>query len=375
MIFNKTLFVVPSHDYGGAQGILVDLLRALVQQSSKIEPVVVCAQNSLTAQKCQALSLKTYELPVGSLLNPLMTAQTFIQLVRIVRAERPQAILGNDFGGHFYSALIARYLHVPTVWWIHGIAIPGITRTWFVQWLTSKLPATRVVTNSQWTRNMLAECLKITAEVIDNGIELERFAYNQDDGAAIRQELGIESDALVISSIGRLIPMKGHHIFLRAFAASLADWPTARALVVGGSDWGEEYGLYLQQLAVELGITNQVIFTGYRDDVQKLFMASDIFVHANTIHESFGLTIVEAMAVKRPVIATKTGGPEEIVLHGQTGFLVEPDNVSEMASYMRHLAGDPDLRQRLGEAGAARARQKYALSRMAQEFERVLLEL
>jgi glycosyltransferase involved in cell wall biosynthesis len=155
--------------------------------------------------------------------------------------------------------------------------------------------------------------------------------------------------------VGRLAPWKGQHVFLAAFARA---FPTGdhRAVVVGGALFHDQgYEAELRALAATLGLDTRVELRGHCDDVGAELARLDVFVHASVTPEPFGRVIVEAMAAGLPVIASRAGGPMEIVDDGRTGLLVTPGDEAALAAAMQRLAGSASLRSRLGAASAEAA--------------------
>lgn len=156
--------------------------------------------------------------------------------------------------------------------------------------------------------------------------------------------------------VGRLAPQKGQREFLVAFARYVADDPTVQARVVGGPLFGEEdYERELHGLVERLGLTGRVTFAGHRDDVGRELADLDVVVVPSTVPEGFGLSVLEAMAAGRAVIATRPGGPSELVTDGVDGLLVPCGDVTALGLAMRRLAGDEHERRRLGTAARVRA--------------------
>jgi glycosyltransferase involved in cell wall biosynthesis len=174
--------------------------------------------------------------------------------------------------------------------------------------------------------------------------------------------------------LGRLTPWKGQEVFLRAFAEAFPEsGPTAS--LVGAALFGEhDYEQHLRELVVQLGIAERVSFRGFRSDVFEELADADVLVHASIIAEPFGQVVIEGMAAGLPVIATRGGGPEEVIVHGETGLLVPPADVEALAEALRNLAGDPKLRRDLGERGRIAA-DDYRTDRAAAQMRAVYQQL
>jgi glycosyltransferase involved in cell wall biosynthesis len=203
---------------------------------------------------------------------------------------------------------------------------------------------------------------------------LDKFTGVHED-KRLKEELGIPQDAPVVSLIGRLARLKGQDVFLRAAAFVAQSAPHTKILLVGGTlaEMDSDFPDMLREMANDLGIAHQVIMTGHRDDIERFYRASDIVVLASTKSESFGLVLVEAMACEKPVIATKVGGPLEIVEDGRTGLLVPPGDAFALADAISRLIKDATLRKEMGKAGAQRARQLFSDQRMGEDLAKVYL--
>jgi glycogen synthase len=197
--------------------------------------------------------------------------------------------------------------------------------------------------------------LSSKARVIFNGVRLEEFAHPAPH----------EWPRPYILAIGRHVPQKGFDVLLRAFAAAK---PAGHDLLIAGD--GPETP-QLQALAGELGVAATVHFIG-RVDHQKavsLFAGCSFFVLPSR-HEPMGIVNLEAMASGKAVVASRVGGVPELVLHGETGLLVNPDNPAALAAAINELTGNPDLRTRLAEAGRRRAA-LFAWPALADQYETV----
>lgn len=185
---------------------------------------------------------------------------------------------------------------------------------------------------------------------------------------AVRRELGIASDALLLGIIARLDPDKGQSDTLRAFALAARAHPAARLLLAGSeTPWHPGYGERLKKEAAELGIAGQTHFLGQRADVPRLMAALDIFVHPSR-HEPFGLALAEASAAGLPVIAYAEGGTGEVVQDEVTGLLAAPGDWQALARSAQRLIDDPTRARALGRAGRERIARNFQLGPAAHAF-------
>jgi glycosyltransferase involved in cell wall biosynthesis len=190
----------------------------------------------------------------------------------------------------------------------------------------------------------------------------------------VRDAAGYDGRPLV-GIVGRLEAWKGQDVFLRAAARVAAKHPEAEFAVVGGGTPGKEeaYPSELRAVAQELGIADRVRFVGHLVDVFPWFDALDVCVHA-TDGEPFGLVLVEAMALGKPLVATALGGPLEIVEEGSSGLLVPPGDDEAIADAVCTILADADLAARLA-AGARRRAFDFTDDRMASAYAEVVREV
>jgi glycosyltransferase involved in cell wall biosynthesis len=193
-----------------------------------------------------------------------------------------------------------------------------------------------------------------------------------------REELGLAQNVPVIVCIARLFPAKGQGELIRALPAVQKRWPDVKVLIVGSDDrsasGGASYSNELSRLACELGLESNVSFLGYRSDIARVLAASDVFC-LPSFEEPFGLVFLEAMAMKKPVVALNNGGTPEVVVHGETGLLSEPGDTEALARNLLTLLGDPTLRVQMGNRGRTLVENRFDKSRMVRDAEQFYIEL
>lgn len=217
-----------------------------------------------------------------------------------------------------------------------------------------------IVVPSRWMAEAFRSSWGVRAQVIPNGVVLDGAAERP---VEVRHPAGGNADGPIVGLFGRMVAWKGAEVLLRA-AARISDaaGPTPRFLVVGGTLYGQEpaFPRRLESLARELGVADRVHLTGHREDALAVMAGCDLVCHCSTEREPFGMVVVEAMALGKPVIATRTGGPEEILEHGRTGILLDPGDDRALATQIESLLGDPDRRALLSGAARAEADRRFA---------------
>lgn len=201
---------------------------------------------------------------------------------------------------------------------------------------------------------------------IDNGIDLSPFAQAR---PILQEEISERPDAL-IGLVGRLTPQKGCEYFLRAAQRVLIDFPRTLFVLVGeGPDRRK-----LEELVRDLNIAERVIFAGHREDMPGVYASLDILV-LPSINEGLPMTLIEAMAAARPVIATPVGAIPKLIIPEQTGLLVNPRDPVGLAAALGRLISNPDLRHRLGRDGQVWVMRRFSAEAMAQQYAEIYQEV
>lgn len=184
-------------------------------------------------------------------------------------------------------------------------------------------------------------------ETVYNGASCHEAAPSNDDRLKTRRRWKIGPDDLVFCSVATLKQNKGHFVLLDAFKSLSELRPDCRLLLIGDGPLRDRLTTYAKNLM----ISERVIFAGSRRDVQAILLASDVAVLASLFKEGLGLSLIEAMCVRLPLIATRIGGIPEVVLHGVNGLLVAPGDRGQLFEALTRLADDTPLRRRMGESG------------------------
>ena len=305
----------------------------------------------------------------------------FAFLTRVAGRVRPKVLFSfNCLLQHVASGAAARKLfRIPYVAYVHGEDLPEPGRLLKKDRL--RLPllgrADAILTNSEFSRRRL-EALGRGAgktEVISAGIGTDSFTPG--DGAEARRQLGIGADDPVLLTIGRLDFRKGHDRVIAALPQLLKEFPALRYVIVGEGPEREK----LAALAREKGVADRVLFAGFQPDEQlpAYYRACDVFVmHNRTLEndvEGFGLVFLEANSCGKPVVGGRSGGAAEAVLHGKTGFLVEPDDLPGLVQTLQKLLRDSALRREMGLAGRRRAVEEFSNRGQAAKMWRLLTEV
>ncbi len=211
-------------------------------------------------------------------------------------------------------------------------------------------------------------------EVLYPGVDTARF-HPGVDGLKVRFDAGISSDAPLVALVARFQSVKGHEVFQATARHVALQIPEVRFIVAGENTQTGADGAYKQYI-LETAQTDPILkwrlkYLGHRADVERVLAAADVVVCSSQF-ESYGLSIVEAMAAGKPVVSTNRGGPAETVVHDETGYLVEPGDAGGLARYVIDLLRDPARRAMMGAAGRVRAEAHFSARATADRFMQVI---
>ncbi|NLZ07640.1 MAG: glycosyltransferase family 4 protein [Phycisphaerae bacterium] len=308
--------------------------------------------------------------------RPILNLLAFLlwlpwNLLRIRRTIRSRQIDVVDVDGvlNVPPALTAWLCRVPVLW-CYNDHLPGTVKLMLLP-LVARL-ATRIVIQGECLRQARTAShplLQQKATVLHTGVDTTVFDPDRYDAEArrrVREQWHIPPGGPLIGIIGNLNPFKGHEDFLKAAARIKERTPDARFIVVGRRlTTAPGYWERLQQLTAALGLERDVICTGFCDDIPSMLAALDVFVLAS-IRESCPNAVLEAMAMKVPVVATDVGAVSELVADGLTGTVVPPHDPEAIArAVLDHLAKTPEQVEAMTGAARRRVQTEFSLDRIA----------
>jgi len=205
----------------------------------------------------------------------------------------------------------------------------------------------------------------VPLSLIYNGVDLQRYDH-QEPCCTLRDEYGMEPGSQIVGVVARLEPEKGHPTLFEAWPEVLRAAPSAYLLVVGEGSRRED----LESLARALRIAHRVVFTGRRDDVPAVTAALDVAV-LPSYREAQGLSVLEAMALSRPVVASAVGGIPEMITDGVTGLLVAPHDAPALARAISRLLLDHPYADQIARAGHDLVHERFCVERMVADVEAI----
>ena len=290
------------------------------------------------------------------------------KLFHLLREEKIHIIHSYLFHPNLLGRLVGRFAGIPIVISSErGMGTEGRLRL-MLNRLTAPL-VDKIIAVCEAVRNFAIKEIGISPDrlvTIYNGVDLSEYSKDPNSGRTeeIKRELGIALAHKVVGTVGHLEPEKGCEYLLQAAPqVSAQDGKVTFLLVGDGSQRAK-----LENLAEDLGISSNVIFMGYRNDIPRILSVMDIFV-LPSLYEGLPNALLEAMAACRPVVATQVGGIPEVVVEGETGFLVPPRNSEALADAIGMMLRDKERAAQMGLAGRKRVERFFSAETMVAKTE------
>jgi glycosyltransferase involved in cell wall biosynthesis len=364
----KVLHVVSVPGVGGAQSWVAVITSRLSKMGYRVS--IACPDDAGSVSRfngcAEVIPIKVHY----SKFTPWSDIRYFVELVSLLRHRRFDVVHLSAAKAALYGRLAARAVGVPIVIFnahgfpFHDFLNPAARITLAtIEKLLSRYCTDMVVCCGEAVRtyalsnNIVPSSRLMT---IENGVEIPESLPERD---AARRTLGLAPDTPVVVTVGRLARQKAPENFLQAAASVIRKVPDARFLVVGDGPLRS----HLQTLAESLGIAARVRFLGFRDDVPLILRAADIFALFSR-WEGLPLTILEAMAAERPVVATAVDGNVEAVQHGRTGLISPAEDIGQFATNLTTLVRAPDRAREMGAAGRRFVEERFGVDRMARQL-------
>lgn len=369
----RVLTIAP--DFGRGSGGIAAFVRSVCTELTKRRhrvDVLTPYDNRDSEESLPNVTFYPTQFRPSSLMPTLLTAQLHL------RNHYEIVFLGNMMTTHALGALALRKLwEVPYVILCHGNDLRYSVSTWvdapMARWLIQN--ATLMLANSRST----AERIRNTGydgpmEILNPGVDPSRF-HPDADTTAIRQMYGLDGHRVLLT-VGRLVERKNVQGVLHALRQVVDQVPNLVYLIAGDGDQRKS----LESLTEQLNLRSHVRFLGRVEDdlLPSLYCAADLFTmpsverEGSKDYEGFGIVFVEANACGLPVIGGRSGGTEDAVVHEETGLLVDPHDVDEIAAAIVRLLTDQDLACRLGENGRRRVEREFTWKKVGARLEQIL---
>ncbi|MCI0563980.1 MAG: glycosyltransferase [Nitrososphaera sp.] len=355
----NVLHLIETSGPGGAEKMLISLAENL--DRSRYRSYACLLKDGWLKNQLQQLGIETILVPQFRSLD----FRWLLRMSRLLKEWSIHVMHAHEFTMNVYGSVLSRMTQTPIIATVHG------TNYYWVKWhrrLAYKFVSRQsvMVAVSEHLKRFLREHINVHPDditVVRNGIDFHRFKV-RNSACAIRAELGINGDQPVIGTVGNLYAVKGQIYLLRACIKIAKTFPDFVLLIAGR---GEQLCV-LKEEARSLGILDNVKFLGFREDVPSLLQVMDVFV-LPSVSEGLPLSILEAMALGKPVVASNVGGISEVVKEGTTGYLVPPKDPEALAEKIRPLLLNSRLADELGNSGRKRVLGSFTLDQMIQEYQ------
>lgn len=394
---------------GGSVISLYELLRKL--DTSIYEPVVLFQEKNYHLKQFEKLGVKLYHprkgniykrkekqknRDIGKTINYYSKILSYVygegkQIYLTLKNELPNvkiifAIIKNEkidvihynncFTNNRLSVLIAKFLNIPQIGHMRMFRSLTLLDEYLARQIKFFIYISKAI--EDWYLNQGIHLNK--GSLIYNPFNITELR-SEDKNSKIRKELGISNKDFLICNVGRIDWWKGHEYFINAVDQVVKFNPNIKALIVGSvvpTDKCHHYYQNLLRLVKNLNLSNNIIFTGYRNDIYDIMQTSNVIIHSASEPEPFGRVIVEGMLAERPVIATDSGGVRDIIDDSITGLLVPPKNEDSLAKAIQFIMENPEASNRIAKNGQRIAEKRFSAHKHAHKVQDIyqgILEL
>jgi len=367
------LHIIDTTGPGGAETVFIDLATRLPKE--KYRPVIVIrGKGWVYDELCRRGYLPIFLDAKGS-----FNWRYLLALRKIIKHEKIDLIQSHLLGSNVYCSLVGMLTRKPVITTFHGgVDVSEAERFMGIKFGLINKGASRIVAVSKNLRSEIARRTPLNpskTDVIYNGIDTVDFERKKSD--AFRQQFGWSEDDIIIGSLGNIRPAKAYDVLLRASAMLNSQQHTYRFVIAGqGELKGKPSRLYkeLLDLRESLGLQEHVKFIGFVDDPADFLSKVDLFLLSST-SEGFSISTIQAMAAMLPVVATRSGGPEEILAHLKNGWLVEKDDPAAIAEAISKLSDDQECRETLSSNAKQKVDKTFGLTVMLGEYQKLYSKL
>jgi glycosyltransferase involved in cell wall biosynthesis len=376
----KICFLSHTSELNGAELNLLQILEGINRQ--KYNPTIIVPQEGLLLDEAKKLGIEAEVIPSKWWLTEkgrvwkqpiawIWNKRAVLGLARWIKQKQIDLVFSNSSASSS-GALAAKKTDVSHIWYIHEILGGGTAQLTYLfgqRALSRKILrfSCRVLVNSLATKAFFADNKNV--RLVYNGVQLQDL--ERDDSQMLGRQWGLDNQDIVFGMVGKICKEKGQREVITALGMLGKDSPLK--LLIVGHVKSKAYLAELREICEAYDIKERVIFTGYRRDVLNVLGLMDCLIVASCA-ESFGRTVIEAMSVKVPVIAVKSGGIPEIISHGTNGFLLSSREPEVIKEQMVSFLNDQDAYTQAAEDGYRTVKEKFLLSNQVKKIEHALEE-
>lgn len=360
----KIAHFIPSLRMGGAENVVVDFCR--FSDKNKFQTYVIYWEDR--EDLLEKLS-GTGTIVEKISFDKVVSLRSIIKLASFLKKNSIDILHTHLMDPDLLGFFAAKISGVPQVLSIHSYPFPKEKRH-RIRYKVMSFGIKKIICVSRTVERHVSSSTGIPTaklEVVHNGIDVEKFSRERTEAEKreIKGSLGISTGLIVVGNVSRLIPDKGHECLIKAAPKILERFPGIVFLIVGDGRLRKD----LEALVSSLGLAEKFIFTGTRNDVPSLLSIMDVFVFP-TFHESMGLSVLEAMAAARPIVATNDVAVIEIMDDPREGFLIKAGDVDAIARSVISLLNHPSDAEKMGRLARVRAK-NFSIGKMVSRYEDV----
>ena len=363
----NVMHIIEDLENGGAERVLVTLVSGLDPQ--RFRPVVCC----LTKKGRMAAELEGRGIPVVTMnKRPKLDLAMLLRLRQMMRAQKIAIVHTHVFTANLWGRLAAILARVPVlITHEHStFTVENRYRRWIESGLMRRTHK-MIAVSENLRRRFVSEGRFAPDAVmtIHNGVRLQSSPLSEARREQLRQELGLEKFDHVIGTVGRFEPRKNYPLLIEAMPMILQQHPSAALLMIGAGPEEEK----LRQQVRDAGITEQVVFTGYRSDITDLLGVMSTFCLSSTT-EGISMAILEALLAGVPVVATQVGGNPEIIPDRSYGTLVPSGDAKALAEALSETLAHREVALQIATRGQARVRELFSEEHMIRRIEQLYFD-
>lgn len=355
---NRVCFFNSTRSWGGGEKWHYDVSTRLSEKG--INPIVVTNKNSELKTRISDYGIPSYNIGISNL--SFLNLFKVFHISRIINREKVDFIITNLSSDMKVASFAAKIAGVPNIVYRRGSAIP--VRDSFINRFFFGKVLTRIIANSEETkRTLLARNPNLfdkdKIQVIYNGISIKKY-----DSGEVTFKYASDNDEIILGNAGRLVKQKGQYRLIQLARILKDKGYKFKILIAGDGALQNDLIAYSRKMGME----NEVVFLGFVDDIKGFMQSLDIFL-LPSLWEGFGYVMTEAMVCRKPVIAFDLSSNPEIVVHEETGYLAEKNNMSSFAHYVEKLIHNPVLSRQMGEKGRIRVEEKFNIDKTISAME------
>jgi len=335
---------------GGAEKCLYRLLQC--EPEPDVRWIVGFLEEGPLRQAAERHGIQTHVVNAGRLREVHKHPRTVRRIVTLARETNADVILSWMPKAHVYGAWAAKWAGLPAAWYQHGVPELG----WLDQFITLH-PTDSIITCSRHVADLQSNLWPHhRTDVVYPCVDLGRFDPNSlPSTREARRQLGLPTKGPLLGIVGRLQHWKGIHTFVDMIPLVQNTHPDAHGVIVGGTHPMEpEYDALIEQRISEKGLQASISKVGHQSNVPTWMQAMDVVIHASK-SEPFGMVVIEAMTLGKPVVVGSSGGPREIITEGKNGLCAPFERPDVLADQLIRLLDHPEEARRMGRAARNRA--------------------